>query len=341
MYEKEDLVSALLVDNSKRRKRQKKLDMRVIMGNPPYSIGQESQNDNNQNLDYPHLDARITETYVSRSKAALSRSLYDSYVRAIRWASDRVGSSGVIGIVTNAGYLESSAADGLRKCLADEFSSIFVFHLRGNQRTAGERSRKEGGKIFGGGSRAPIAISLLVKNPMAKHHGRILFHDIGDYLSRDEKLTIVSNFKSIDGITGQGRWSEIAPDSHGDWLKQRDEGFNNHIASGDKKGNGPKLFENFSLGVVTARDAWCFNSSNKALSETMDRMISHYNQERSRFHKSNSSVSKKQSDQLVGDFIDANPTKIAWTRALKQALARDTLIKFEPTAIVDSDLQTV
>src|SRR5690606_5125045 len=137
MYEKDDMLSALMVDNSKRRKRQKKLDIRVIMANPPYSIGQESQNDNNQNVSYPHLDARIAETYSARSEAALSKGLYDSYVRAIRWASDRLGSAGVIGFVTNAGFLEASTAGGLRKCLADEFSCICVFHLRGNQRTAG------------------------------------------------------------------------------------------------------------------------------------------------------------------------------------------------------------
>ena len=183
------------------RRRQKKLDIRVIIGNPPYSIGQESQNDNNQNIDYPTLDRRIADTYASLSTATSSRCLYDSYVRAIRWASDRIGGSGVVGFVTNGGFVDTKTFDGLRKCLADEFSSVYVFHLRGNQRTSGELSRREGGKIFGGGSRAPIAISLLVKNPKAKR-GQIHFYDIGDYLSREQKLETISALGSISGISG-------------------------------------------------------------------------------------------------------------------------------------------
>ena len=153
MYEKDDLVSALTVDNSARRKRQKKLDIRVIVGNPPYSAGQTSANDNNANIEYPHLDERIRSTYAAGSTATNKNALYDSYIRAIRWASDRIGDAGVIGFVTNAGWVEANTSDGLRKCLVDEFSSIYVFHLRGNQRTSGETSRKEGGKIFGSGSR--------------------------------------------------------------------------------------------------------------------------------------------------------------------------------------------
>lgn len=245
MYEKDDLVDALLVDNSKRRRRQKKLDIRVIVGNPPYSIGQGSQNDNNQNVGYPALDARIAETYAARSDAALSKGLYDSYIRAIRWASDRIGNAGVIGFVTNAGFVEANTADGLRQCLADEFSDIYVFHLRGNQRTNGETSRREGGKIFGSGSRAPIAISLLVKNPSASEYGRIFFHDIGDYLSQKEKLEKIEAFASVAGIPAED-WQRIIPDAHGDWLKQRDDSFGRFIVLGDKRGDSPRLFDNYS-----------------------------------------------------------------------------------------------
>ena len=176
MYEKEDLIDLILVDNSARRKRQKKLDIRVIVGNPPYSAGQKSENDNNDNIAYPSLDERIRTTYAARSNAVLVKGLYDSYIRAIRWASDRVGKSGIIGFVTNASFLDANTADGLRQCLAEEFSNIYIFHLRGNQRTQGEQSRREGGKIFGSGSRAPIAISLLVKNPKNKQNGQIFFH---------------------------------------------------------------------------------------------------------------------------------------------------------------------
>jgi predicted helicase len=165
LYEKEDLATPAMSDNSGRRKKQKALDIRVIMGNPPYSAGQTSANDNNANLEYKTLDESIRNTYAKHSKATLKNALYDSYIRAIRWASDRVGESGVIGFVTNAGFLEANTADGLRKSLSDEFSKIYIFHLRGNQRTSGELSRQEGGKIFGAGSRAPIAITILVKKP--------------------------------------------------------------------------------------------------------------------------------------------------------------------------------
>jgi predicted helicase len=336
MYEKEDLVDTLLVDNSARRKRQKKLDIRVIIGNPPYSVGQRSENDNNDNVSYPGLDGRIRSTYAERSDAMLAKGLYDSYVRAIRWASDRVGSSGVIGFVTNAGFLDANTADGLRRCLADEFSSIYVFHLRGNQRTAGELSRREGGKIFGSGSRAPIAISLLVKNPSAKQHGQISFYDIGDYMSREEKLAKIESLGSIAGITAAGGWKAITPDIHGDWLKQRDDSFVEHIVLGDKKGNGLKLFENFSLGVVTNRDAWCYNASKTGVTSNMTRMIAFYNAEAERFAQTHPGLDKKQREKLIDDFIDSDATRIAWTRALKQEFAKDKRFEFDESCLVPS-----
>ncbi|MBX9637344.1 MAG: hypothetical protein K2Q45_07330 [Nitrosomonas sp.] len=336
MYEKEDLVDQLLEHNSARRKRQKKLDIRVIMGNPPYSIGQGSQNDNNQNIGYPHLDSRITDTYAERSKAALSKGLYDSYIRAIRWASDRIDNSGVIGFVTNAGWLDSNSADGLRKSLAEEFSNIYVFHLRGNQRTSGERSRKEGGKIFGSGSRAPIAISLLVKNPDTKQHGQIYFHDIGDYLSQAEKLEKISSFASIAGITEVNGWLPITPDQHGDWLNLRDDSFAEHIVLGDKKGDALKLFDNFSLGVVTNRDAWCYNSSKQAVSASMARMIAFYNSEVQRFNAAHVGLDRKERGTALDGFINTDPTQISWTRALKQELAKDRQFAFEDHSLIPS-----
>lgn len=329
MYEKEDLVDELLIQNGARRKKQKELDIRVIFGNPPYSVGQKSENDNNDNVAYPHLDGRIRDTYAARSKAVLAKGLYDSYVRAIRWASDRVGESGVIGFVTNAGFLEANTADGLRKCLADEFSNIYIFHLRGNQRTAGELSRKEGGKIFGSGSRAPIAITLLVKNPEALQQGQIYFHDIGEYLSREEKLDKIDDFASISGITSSQAWQAIVPDEHGDWLKQRNGSFTDYIVLGDKKGTDIKLFENFSLGVVTNRDAWCYASSKSAVTEQMTRMIDCYNRELDRFNLSNPGLAKKARELLINDFVIADRAKIAWTHNLKQEFASDREFYFD------------
>ena len=206
--------------------------------------------------------------------------------------------------------------------------------MRGNQRTAGELSRKEGGKIFGSGSRAPIAISLLVKNPLAAQQGQIRFHDIGDYLSKDEKLANIAALGSIAGITAAGGWHAIVPDSHGDWLKQRDDSFIEHIALGNKKGAGPTLFENFSLGVVTNRDAWCYNSSKTNVAANMTRMIAFYNKEAQRFDEKHPKADKKQRESFVDAFVDTDTTQIAWTVNLKQELVRNRRFTMDAACLV-------
>ncbi|MFZ3208039.1 MAG: type ISP restriction/modification enzyme, partial [Geobacteraceae bacterium] len=321
LYEKEDLISELLVDNSARRKRQKKLDIRVIIGNPPYSAGQNSANDNNQNVAYPYLDERIRSTYAERSKATSTKNLMDSYIRSIRWASDRIGNSGVIGFVSNASFLDSSTADGLRQCLAEEFSSIYVFHLRGNARTSGEFRRKEKDNVFGMGTRTPIAISLLVKNPDATQHAQIYFHDIGDYLNREEKLGQISTFVSIAGISSARGWQTITPDQHGDWLNQRDDDFSDFIVIGDKNssGRGFRLFDNYSLGLGTNRDAWCYNASRESVATSMQRMISFYNAELDRY----AAVADNSEQRITAQaFINSDPSKIAWSSSLVSKFER-------------------
>lgn len=331
MYEKDDLISQQLVENSERRKRQKELDIRVIIGNPPYSVGQKSENDNNDNVEYPGLDARIRDTYTARSKATLAKGLYDSYIRAIRWASDRVGDSGIIGFVTNAGFIEANTADGMRKCLAEEFSSLYIFHLRGNARTSGEQRRKEKDNVFESGSRAPIAVSLLVKNPDATEHGKIYFHDIGDYLTREEKLAKTEGFVSVGGVS---EWRAITPDEHGDWLNQRDDSFSDFIVLGDKKSKDKKLFENFSLGVVTNRDAWCYNSSPGVITENIRSCIGFYEYELNRFNAVYGSLNTKERMPEVDSFIDGDARKISWTRALKQDLAKNKSLSFDDGNVI-------
>ena len=327
MYEKEDLVDQVLVDNSARRKRQKSLPIQVIVGNPPYSAGQESANDNNANVKYPSLDERIRQTYAERSVATLKNALYDSYIRAIRWASDRIETQGVIGFVTNAGFVDANTADGLRKCLVEEFSSLYIFHLRGNQRTSGEKSRQEGGKIFGSGSRAPIAISLLVKNPKAEQQGQIYFHDIGDYLSREEKLDKIAEFKSLQGITAADGWTTITPDEHGDWLNQRDDSFGEFISIGDKKDiSNPSIFSIYSRGAETSKDAWCYNSLREKVVWNIKESINFYNEQRIAFH-SQEMISN------VDEFIKFDSQKISWGRALKNELKRNKPISFHESGI--------
>ena len=277
MGEKADLVDELLEENSARRKRQQELDIRVIIGNPPYSSGQESANDNNANVQYPKLDERIRSTYAARSSATNKNALYDSYIRAIRWSSDRIKDRGVIGFVTNGGFIEANTADGLRKCLVEEFSNLYVFHLRGNARTSGERRRKEKDNVFGQGTRTPIAVSILVKNPQSAEHGKIYFHDIGDYLTRDQKLETVSELGSIAGISQKGGWQAIQPDAFGDWLNQRDPLFDTYISLGEKKNkNVATIFESHSSGVKTNRDTWCYNYSLKTVEKNINQCIAFY-----------------------------------------------------------------
>ena len=317
LYEKEDLVDAILEENSARRKRQKKLDIQVIIGNPPYSARQTNANDNNANVAYPLLDQRISDTYAKFSNSANKNSLYDSYIRAIRWASDRIKNKGVVGFITNASFIDSNAATGVRKCLAEEFSSLYIFHMRGNSRTSGEEAKKEGGNIFD--IRTPTAISILVKNPDSTKNGKIYFCDIGDYLQKQEKLDKIIEFKGIKGISQQNAWQEIIPDEFNDWLNQRDTIFTKNIAIGDKTGNEPSvIFDNYSNGVKTNRDVWVYNFAKEKLIYNMTSMINVYNQEviiYQRKHKENPNLS-------VNKIITLDSKKISWSDTLKAKLIR-------------------
>lgn len=245
--------------NNERIERQRALPITVIVGNPPYSVGQDSANDDNANTSYPTIDNAIRETYAARSTATNKNSLYDSYIRAIKWASLRVGDRGVIAFVTNGGWLDANTADGMRQTLAEEFSAIHILNLRGNQRTAGEQSRREGGKVFGGGSRATVAITVLVKKPDEVGLAMIHYTDIGDYLTREEKLTKVA---AASGVTGLEPVTHIEPNQHGDWLNQRAENFGAFVALSD-------VFFQAGPGLQTNRDAWFYNSNSSVVAESM------------------------------------------------------------------------
>lgn len=333
MYESEDLVDQLLEENSERRKRQKSLDIRVIIGNPPYSAGQSSANDNNANIAYPELDERIRTTYAERSVATNKNALYDSYIRAIRWASDRIGDQGVIGYVTNGRYLETSQADGMRKCLVEEFSNLYVFNLRGDIRKniLSKGLAKEGQNIFGSGSMAGIAIAVLVKNPTNTTRGKIYYRDIGADLGSIEKLGLISQFESIDGVPS---WKVITPDEHGDWLSQRDESFEQYMSLGDKKNKAAvTVFESYSRGIATGRDAWVYNSSLEAMSSNVKRLIANYNSELERFNLAHQGYDRKSKEAAIDAFIDHDPTKISWNRSLKQELARGDILSFHASSV--------
>lgn len=306
------------IENSERVLRQNELPITVIVGNPPYSVGQSSANDNNQNDKYPTLDEKIAATYAARTEATNKNSLYDSYIRSFRWASDRIGKQGVVCFVSNAGWLRGQAMNGMRRCLAEEFDDIYVFDLRGNARTSGEERRKEKDNVFGMGTRTPVAITLLVKHAGEEHAGqpragRIHYHDIGDYLSRDEKLDIVRNAAA----SGDVEWQDIEPDKYGDWLNQRDDSFYEFAPMGLenralKKPNG--LFCIFSSGVQTNRDAWTWNFSVENVSDNVNRLINNTNSEIERVIREGGEA--KNDSRLY-----------SWTRKLRKRLTTGTKLE--------------
>jgi len=295
--------------NNARVEAQKQLDIRVIVGNPPYSVGQSNQNDDAQNLKYPTLDARIGDTYAKLSTATNKNSLYDSYIRAIRWASTRIASSpdgGVVAFVTNNGYLDGNTADGLRKTLTDEFSTVYCYNLRGNQRTAGELSKQEGGKIFGSGSRNGVAVLLLVRNPQHTGPCRVKYADIGDYLDRDAKLQHIeaANLATLN-------WQDIAPNAAGDWINQRSLDFPGFHPIGTKDVDlQPSVFSLYSRGLATARDSWVYNSSRSSLEGTVRSMVDHYNGEVTRLEALRTTTS---SSTAAANAV-RDPQHFSWNR---------------------------
>ena len=314
---------AWMPDNNARAERQQKRPIQVVVGNPPWSAKQRSAADDNPNVDYPQLEKRIENTYVSRSTATSKNSLYDTYKMAIRWASDRIEGRGVIAFVTNGAWIDVSVDSGVRACLAEEFSSIYVLNLRGNQRTQGERSKREGGKVFGSGSRAPVAITILVKNPNAAHDGcRIHYRDIGDYLSREQKLEMLRETRSISGFND---WQEITPDKHHDWTRQRSNVFAEFYPMGSKDAKlgvaDNTIFTLYSQGVNTARDAYLYNFSREACAANARRMTRNYL----------AALSDKQQDPQLTDDDAArrHSSDIKWDRELKNKLKRKKKTEFE------------
>ena len=321
LYEQErDLIATLLPDNSYRRTRQKQEKINVIIANPPYSSGQTSDNDDAANLNYLDLDKRIKNSYCKFTNAN-PRSLYDSYIRAFRWASDKIEENGVIGFVTNAGWIDGNSTDGFRKCLFEEFSKIYIFHLRGNQRTSGEVSRKEGGKIFGGGSRAAIAITILVKtkNKDPEKKAEIYFCDIGDYLDRNQKLEIISNYKSIKEMQKGKKFKRIYPDKNNDWLNPINSDLIVYPILGNKKEkNVDTIFKQYSMGIKTNRDNWCINFSKNNLQKNMSSTINVYND-----------LLEGQNEKPTND-----DTKLKWSWRLREQFQKKFKAEFNKNKLI-------
>ena len=316
-----DLFKEFFRENSEAVESQRSTPIRVIIGNPPYSVGQRSANDNAQNQKYSKLDARIAETYVTSSTATLTNALYDSYIRAYRWATDRLSpeEGSVIAFISNGAWIDGNSHDGFRTSLQKEFDKIYVYNLRGNQRTSGELSRREGGKIFGSGSRTPIAITILIRYPDGKRLNacQIHYHDIGDYLSREDKLCIIrqaGSYKDLD-------WTTITPNEKNDWINQRDGLFDTLLPLAPEKKFDAKalsVFTTYSHGAKSNRDVWVLGFSKEKVAENMQSMIEFYNQ------------------QVGKDAFSEDEKRISWTRALKNDLNKMTKHSFDATAFVQS-----
>ncbi|MGI9338773.1 MAG: DEAD/DEAH box helicase [Gammaproteobacteria bacterium] len=305
------IIDDIFPVNSARAIRQKKQKIRVIIGNPPYAVG--------QTIKYPRLNSRITDTYAKLSAAANKNSLYDSYFRALRWASDRIGDEGIVAFVTNGGFIDGNAAAGVRKSLINEFSSIYCLNMRGDARTSGEQRRMEKGNVFGGGTRTPVAITLLVKRHGAGDKpAKLYYHDIGDYLTSEEKLTKLHD-KNHAGF----KWQNIKPDAAGDWINQRHPEFLHFLPMGlqDNKGKtqiSPSVFRWYSGGVKTNKDAWVYNFSRPALAHNMRAMIEFYNSQVADYRAAKAENSKLTPD----DFVSNDTSRISWDRELKADLAK-------------------
>ena len=329
LNENDDKLQALFPDNSQRRQRQKALDIRVIVGNPPWSAGQRSSADNNPNVSYPQLEARVARTFAARSSATNKNSLYDSYKMAVRWAADRINQQGVVAFVTNGSWIDGNVDAGVRACLAEEFSSVYVLNLRGNQRTQGERSQQEGGKIFGQGSRAPVTISVLVRNPNANHQGcRILYRDIGDYLRREQKLGKLQEWGSINGIDD---WQTIQPDKHHDWIGQRDKAFESFYPMGWKDAKAGRannsIFGMYSRGLATSRDAYIYNFSRTTCVSNAQQMVQNYCD--ALHDQSSGSNNLENLDRI----IEQHSSHVRWDRELKNNLRRRKEVAYSPDKI--------
>ena len=311
------LVSSSFKENSERVKRQKNAPLQIIFGNPPYTIGQKSENDNAKNKKYPILDKKIADTYVKNSNSDGKRALYDAYIKAFRWATDRLNTKfgGIIGFVTNGAWIDGTATSGFRKNIEKEFSSIYVFNLRGNARTSGEQRKKEKGNVFGEGTKTPVTITLLVKNPNEKREkAELYYYDIGDYLTREEKLSKINDFKSIG--SKKMDWQILKPNKEGDWINQRNDKFKEYIPLIDKdnKNNKETFFTMTSNGVVTSRDSWVYSYSKVNLEKNMKETIDFYNKEIEKILE----IRNKDKNKAIEDIIDINPRNISWSRDLKK-----------------------
>lgn len=330
IHEEGDILDLTVFrNNNERIVRQKEAPINVIVGNPPYSVGQTSANDNNANLKYPTLDARIAETYAAKSTATNKNSLYDSYLRAFRWATDRIGDQGVVAFIANAGWLDGNTSDGVRLSMAEDFTDLYVLNLRGNSRMAGEQAKREGGNVFD--IRVGVAVLIGVKDP-SKSGFHLHYAQTADYQKREEKLEFAEN-ASVDQI----EWRSITPNQHGDWLNQRSDEFATWPVIGEKNQNVTTFFDVYSAGLKTGRDAWSYSSSTAQLVDNIGTHVANYRQAQDLLRSGGFEENKRGVDALFAQhpaLVDS--TQGSWNVNLKQELARGTEIAVDLNRVYTS-----
>ncbi len=302
--------------------------IQVIIGNPPYSAGAKSENDNNQNLSHPKLEKWVYETYGKNSTAKVGKSTRDALIQSIRMASDLLKDKGVLGFVVNGSFIDSKSADGFRKCVAQEFSHLYVLNLRGNARTSGEERKKQGDGIFDSGSRATVAIIFFVKDKSVQNSA-IHYYEVEDYLKREAKLHLLTGFENLDFVP----FKEITPNDKGDWINQRNDGFEKLIPlkRNEKLKILNTIFDLNSMGVVSGRDPWVYNFSPNALKQSVQNCIDTYNADLKRFNERYREAFKQRTKGVKSDKlhkhlndreITTDKTKIAWVQNLKTQLIK-------------------
>jgi predicted helicase len=324
MDEKDDKINVdVFIDNSERMLEQQEVPIKVIVGNPPYSIGQKSANDNNANESYPRLEERIKESYSSHTKAVNKNSLMDSYIEALRWASDRIGNEGIICFVSNAGWLRSTVGAGIRRCFSEEFNSIYVFDFLGRiqyRKMTRDQLKKQGENVFGSGSTAAIAITMLVKNPHSSKKDVIHYHSVGEYKTRGQKLAAVASY-----IESEPSWEILTQDKYGDWLDKRDDSFYKLAPMGlEKKKGSLGIWKIWSNGVKTQRDSWVWNYSETSVADNVHFLI----------ENTNSKIAQIKGDISSLTSGSINTQKYSWTVAMREYAKKQLVIPFSSDFIV-------
>ncbi|MDK6814569.1 DEAD/DEAH box helicase [Corynebacterium sp. UMB6689] len=310
-------------ENNETIERQKQAPINVVIGNPPYSAGQKSANDLNANLKYPSLDARISETYAAKSTATNKNSLYDSYLRAFRWATDRIGNQGVVAFVTNNSWLDGNTSAGVRLSMKQDFTDLYIINLRGNSHGGGEGAKRQGGNVFD----IRVGVSIVIGVKEEKRSFDIHYVETPDYYSKKEKLELI-NTASIDNLN----FRKIVPNRKGDWLNHRSVEFETWPVLGAKKGAETRFFKIFSRGLETGRDAWVYSFDECRLETNVLRLGQTYEQVRYRFHTS-SHLGKGKGEAIVATYLSeqpefADPRKIKWSRSLRNSVYRDHKFEF-------------